>query len=265
MASLNDLVYFLLCFFVFWPFNLIWLRFNGAPNGFVSVTIWMDTFQNWTRNQKSERLLWAQHMHCIDSYLFYSGKIQCHRDECICDSEMLQFQSNAVNSQRINRYWHFWFVLLFVCTIVSFRFVWHLLGFVWTILSRQTQTHTWSEREIKMYGEWKILYWWPSIRTNWKRKIALQQFRPMIAMIYDNEATILLPLISENCVLEPFAVWICDVLMCDAMPCHATAQPMLKESFSFYGRNGNKDGIFSCRCQSFGNFYAFLLVSDFPA
>lgn len=27
--------------------------------------------------------------------------------------------------------------------------------------------------------------------------------------------------------------------------------------FSFYWRKSNKDGIFTCRCQSFGNFYAF--------
>lgn len=105
-----------------------------------------------------------------------------------------------------------------VCTFVSFGIYLDLFEQFWA------DRHTHVKREIKMYGEWKILYWWPSIRTNWKRKIALQQFRPMIAMIYDNEATILLPLISENCVLEPFAVWICDVLMCDAMPCHANGK-----------------------------------------
>lgn len=152
MISLNDLS-FIFGLLAFWSafiltLNLIWLRFDGSSNGFFRSNMNGKASKMRARNRNIQQTAHRPNdccepkgnAICIDLYVavavgFYSDKIQCHWDECIRDSEMLQFQSNAVNSQMINRYWHFWFVLLL---FVHIRFVWHLRGFAGTILSRHT-------------------------------------------------------------------------------------------------------------------------------
>lgn len=165
------------------------------------------------------------------------------------DREMLRFQSTAVNSQRINRYWHFWFVF---CLYI--RFVWldsAWLGFARTIPHRLSCMANMNKPQNLKYfidgHQYNTNQNLNCLTTAWW----LRWFMITKRLYYCHW--------SESQTPSALALDLrCVDVRCHTMPTNA------KESFSFYGQNGNKDGIFSCRCQSFGTFMPFT-CKWFPA